>query len=115
MDGYNNVLEHIKYTHKRAAAGAFAKYAAAKYKNCSAVLEDTATYGFRTQLALEGYLLKRSPYLNAVEECWRQRKPVLLVSECYRTFADLCNVVITYYRTVRFKLGIFKVTALCMN
>ena len=54
------------------------------------------------------YLPKESPYLNAVEECWRQRKQVLLVSEYYRTFADLCNAIITYYRTVRFKLDIFK-------
>ena len=54
------------------------------------------------------YLPKGSPYLNAVEECWRQGKPVLLVSEYYRTFADMCNAVITYYRTVRFKLDILK-------
>jgi transposase len=54
------------------------------------------------------YLSKGSPYLNAIEECWRQGKQVLLVSEYYRTFADLCNAIITYYRTVRFKLDIFK-------
>ena len=30
----------------------------------------------------------------------------LLVSEYYRTFADMCNAIITYYRTVRFKLDI---------
>ena len=34
------------------------------------------------------YLPKGSPYLNTVEECWRQGKQVLLVSEYYRTFAD---------------------------
>ena len=52
--GYDgNALERTKYTNKRAAAGAFAKYAAAKYKNCTAVLEATANYGFKTQLALE--------------------------------------------------------------
>ena len=66
------------------------------------------------------YLPKGSPYLNAVEECWRQGKQVLLVSEYYRTFSDLCNAIITYYRTVRFKLDIFKfahrkATALCTN
>ena len=54
------------------------------------------------------YLPKGSPYLNAVEECWRRGKQVLLVSEYYRTFADMCNAVITYYRTVRFKLDILK-------
>ena len=54
------------------------------------------------------YLPKGSPYLNAVEECGRQGTQVLLVSEYYRTFADLCNAIITYYRTVRFKLDIFK-------
>ena len=54
------------------------------------------------------YLPKVSPYLNSVEECWRRRKQVLLVSEYYRTFADMCNAVITYYRTVGFKLDILK-------
>ena len=48
------------------------------------------------------------PDLNAVEEAWRQGKQVLLVSEYYRTFADMCNAVTTYYRTVRFKLDILK-------
>ena len=66
------------------------------------------------------YLPKGSPYLNAVEECWRQGKQVLLVSEYYRTLADMCNTVITYYRTVRYKLDILKfahrkATPLCMN
>ena len=52
--GYDgNALERTKYTNKRAAAGAFAKYAAAKYRGCTAVLEATANYGFKTQLALE--------------------------------------------------------------
>ena len=54
------------------------------------------------------YLPKGSPYLNAVEECWHQGKRVLLVSEYYRTFADMCNAIITYYRTVRFKLDIVR-------
>ena len=48
------------------------------------------------------------PDLNADEEAWRQGKQVLLVSEYYRTFADMCNAVTTYYRTVRFKLDILK-------
>ena len=54
------------------------------------------------------YLPKGSPYLNAVEECWHQGKRILLVSEYYRTFADMCNAIITYYRTVRFKLDIVR-------
>ena len=54
------------------------------------------------------YLPKGSPYLNAVEECWHQGKRILLVSEYYRTFADMCNAIITYYRTVRFKLDIIR-------
>ena len=52
MDGDGNVLERTKYTNKRAAAGAFAKYAAAKY-SCAAVFEATGNYGFKTQLALD--------------------------------------------------------------
>ena len=31
-----------------------------------------------------------------------------LVSEYYRAFADMCNAIITYYRTVRFKLDIIR-------
>ena len=54
------------------------------------------------------YLPKGSPYLNVVEECWRQGKRILLVSEYYKTFADMCNAIITYYRTVRFKLDIVR-------
>ena len=37
-----------------------------------------------------------------------EEKQVLLVSEYYLTFADMCNAVITYYRIVRFKLDILK-------
>ena len=33
---------------------------------------------------------------------------ILPVSEYYRTFADMCNATITYYRTVRFKLYIVR-------
>ena len=54
------------------------------------------------------YLPKGSPYLNAVEECWHQGKRVLLVSEYYRTFADMCKAITAYYRTTRFKLDILK-------
>ena len=35
---------------------------------------------------------KDPPYLNAVEECWRQGKRRLLVSEYYWTFSDMCIV-----------------------
>ena len=54
------------------------------------------------------YLPKGSPYLNAIEECWHQGKRILPVSVYYRTFADMCNAIITYYRTVRFKLDIIR-------
>ena len=57
------------------------------------------------------YLPKGFPYLNAVEECWHQGKRILLVSEYYRTFADMCNAIITYYRTARFKLDIIRYTS----
>ena len=50
------------------------------------------------------YFPRGSPYLNAVEECWRQGKCGLLVSEYYRTFSDMCRAVSTYYRTARFHL-----------
>ena len=54
------------------------------------------------------YLPKGSPHLNAVEECWRQGKQVLLVSEYCRTFAGMCKAITAYYRTARFKLDILK-------
>ena len=58
MDNDGSVLERTKYTNKKAAADAFAKYTAAKY-DCTAVFEATGNYGFKTQLALEG---NRIPY-----------------------------------------------------
>ena len=54
------------------------------------------------------YFPKDSPYLNAVEECWRQGKRRLLVSEYYRTFSDMCMAISTYYRTARFNLELIK-------
>ena len=54
------------------------------------------------------YLPKGSLYLNAVEECWHQGKRVLLVSEYYKTFTDMCSAISTYYRTARFTLDILK-------
>ena len=54
------------------------------------------------------YFPKSSPHLNAVEECWHQGKRVLLVSEYYRTFSDMCRAVSTYYRTARFNLELLK-------
>ena len=37
---------------------------------------------------------KDSPYLNAVEECQRQVKHRLLVSEYCRTLSDMCRAVL---------------------
>jgi hypothetical protein len=49
-----------------------------------------------------------SSYLNAVEECWRQRKHDLLVSKYYPSFIDLKSPIAKYYRTRRLNLGIVK-------
>jgi transposase len=54
------------------------------------------------------YLLKGSPELSAVEECWRQGKDDLLVSKYYPKFTDLKTVIANYYRTKRFDLNIVK-------
>ena len=54
------------------------------------------------------YFPKGSPYLNVVEECWHQGKRVLLVSEYYRKFSDMCEAVSQYYRTARFNLELLK-------
>ena len=54
------------------------------------------------------YFPKGSPYLNAVEECWRQGKRRLLVSEYYRNFSDMCVAISTYYQTARFNLELMK-------
>ena len=48
---------------------------------------------------------KGSPCLNAVEECWRQ---ALLASEYRQTFSDMCQTILTYYRTARFNLELLK-------
>lgn len=49
-----------------------------------------------------------SSYLNAVEECWRQRKHDLLVSKYYPSFIDLKSPIAKYYRTRRLNLCIVK-------
>ena len=49
-----------------------------------------------------------SPYLNAVEECWRQGKNDLLVSKYYSSFTDLKSTISEYYRTRRFNLDVVK-------
>ena len=54
------------------------------------------------------YFPKGSPYLNAVEECWRQGKRRLLVSEYYRTFSDMRLAISVYYRTAQFNLELIK-------
>ena len=54
------------------------------------------------------YFPKGLPHLNAVEECWNQSKRMLLVSEYYRTFSDMCSAISTYCRTARFNLELLK-------
>ena len=54
------------------------------------------------------YLPKGSPEFSAAEECWRQGKYDLLVSEYYPQFTNLRNAVAKYYRTRRFNLDIVK-------
>lgn len=52
------------------------------------------------------YFPTGSPYLNPVEHCWQNGKRDLLVSEYYRTFADMVRAVSTYYRTSRFRMDV---------
>ena len=54
------------------------------------------------------YLPKGSPYLNAVEECWRRAKRALLVSKHYKTKQDMRRSISEYFRTVRHSLDIKK-------
>ena len=54
------------------------------------------------------YLPKGSPNLSAVEECWRQGKNDLLVSNYYLRFTNLKTAITNYYRTKRFGLNIVK-------
>jgi transposase len=53
------------------------------------------------------YVPKGLPGYNAVEECWRQGKD-LLVSKYYPKFPNLKSAIANYYRTKRFKLDITK-------
>lgn len=48
-----------------------------------------------------------SPYLNAVEECWRQGKYNVL-SNYYSDFSNIKQSISQYYRTRRFNLDIKK-------
>ena len=54
------------------------------------------------------YFPRESPYLNAVEKCWRQGRRVLLNSEYYESIEDMKKSVSTYLRTHRFKLSVLK-------
>jgi transposase len=54
------------------------------------------------------YFPKGSPEFNAVEECWKQGKDDLLVSEYYPKFRSLKERITQYYRTKHFKLDIVK-------
>jgi transposase len=48
-----------------------------------------------------------SPEFNAVEECWKQGKHMIL-SNYYPNFQSLRNMISQYYRTKRFNLNIKK-------
>ena len=61
------------------------------------------------------YFPKGSSEFNAVEECWRQGKYDLLVSNYYPKFEDFRNVIANYYRTRRFKLNIVKYLSRIVN
>ena len=43
-----------------------------------------------------------------MEECWHQGKRALLMSEYYRTLADMRNAIPLHFRTARFNLDIMK-------
>ncbi len=51
---------------------------------------------------------KGSPEFNAIEECWKQGKYDLLVSQYQPSLSNLKNNISKYYRTRRFKLDILK-------
>ena len=54
------------------------------------------------------YFPRGSPYLNSVEECWRQTKHDQQNSEYYESMKDMKKSVSTYLRTHRFKLSVLK-------
>ena len=54
------------------------------------------------------YFPRGSPYLNSVEECWRQTKHDQQNSEYYESMKDMKKSVSTYLRTHLFKLSVLK-------
>ncbi len=60
-----------------------------------------------SEIGLE-YFPRGSPYLNPVEECWRQTKRDRQNSEYYESMKDMKKSVSTYLRTHRFKLSVLK-------
>ncbi len=54
------------------------------------------------------WLPKDSPQFNAVEECWKQEKYDLMVSQYQPSLSNLKESIAKYYRTKRFKLDILK-------
>lgn len=48
------------------------------------------------------------PEANPMEECWNQGKEDVLGSRFYDSFEEFERAIITYYRTKRFKLDLYK-------
>ena len=48
------------------------------------------------------------PEANLVEECWNQGKDEVLGSKFLDSFEEFEKAVITYYRTKRFNLDLYK-------
>lgn len=48
------------------------------------------------------------PEANPIEECWNQGKDDVLGSKFFDSFEEFEKAVITYYRTKRFKLDLYK-------
>ena len=52
------------------------------------------------------WLPKGSPYLNMIEQCWKQSKYALLVSQYYESFVVMHDAVSEYFRLTKFNLDI---------
>jgi len=48
------------------------------------------------------------PEANPVEECWNQGKDDVVGSKFFDSFEEFEKAVITYYRTKRFNLDLYK-------
>ena len=97
-------LDHLKELHKKfGKILVYADRAPQHYKS-----KIVQKYVKKNDDVILDWFPKGSPQFNAVEECWKQGKYDLLVSQYQPSLNNLKNNISKYYRTKRFHPDILK-------